>query len=401
MSNAAAPRSTVPDERLYEIDLLRFVAAVLVLLHHFVGRIAGWGPEGYPDLGGVLPHVTQYGFLGVDLFFVISGFVILMSSWGRPVGDYAVSRVVRILPAYWFAVTLALGLYMTTGHVWIRPGDDPDLSLLVYLPNMTMLQEGVGVQDLDPVYWTLWVELHFYALIALLVWRGVTYARCVAFMVAWLIGGQFVQETEFTFLKVLLIPEWAPYFIAGMAFYLMYRFGPNLALTLIALAGWALAVYHRSTTVNPDLKLPPYHQAVIAAGVTLAFLVMWLVATRRLRWLAWRHWVPVGALTYPVYLVHDTIGRVLWEEYRDDLGHWQQLGVSVAVTLTVSILIYRLVEKPVQRLLRPRLKAALEQIRRAEPAADAAPPTLLPHVSAPRRPAPGGPAGPLMAGSDR
>ena len=92
---------TRPPARLRELDLLRFVAAMLVMLHHYVGRLAGWGVQNHHNMPG-LAAVTHFGNLGVDLFFLISGFVILMSAWGRGVGDFAVSRVVRIFPSYWF-----------------------------------------------------------------------------------------------------------------------------------------------------------------------------------------------------------------------------------------------------------------------------------------------------------
>ncbi|MBO2454345.1 acyltransferase [Actinomadura barringtoniae] len=362
------PRQPRGQGRLRELDTLRFVAAAAVMMHHFVARSAGWGPENYYKLHG-LSQITQYGNLGVDLFFLISGFVILMSSWGRTMDQFAASRIVRIFPAYWFAVVLALVLWATTGVSQIAPGPEGRGPLDAFLPNLTMLQEGVGAQPMEGVYWTLWVELHFYILIAFLIWRGITYRRCVTFMVAWLLAGLFAQESDFKPLIVMLFPIWAPYFVAGMAFYLMWRFGPNLVLGLITLASWAMATYYRTTVINPDLKLPPSRDLAIPIGVTLAFLIMALVATRKLSWLGWRGGTVLGALTYPLYLVHETIGRVLWEFYRDNLTDWQLLGLCIAVALPSAYIVYRLVEVPSQKVLRPRMKAALARIREQSAAA--------------------------------
>ncbi|MFI0450833.1 acyltransferase family protein [Actinomadura sp. 6N118] len=359
-----ATPATAAHGRLHELDLLRFVAAAAVMLHHYVGEIVGWGPQGYDQMSGV-SQATQYGNLGVDLFFLISGFVILMSAWGRGVDRFAVSRVVRLFPAYWFAVVLVLMVYLATGLRWLPADEERRGALEAFLPNMTMLQSGLHVQSLEGVYWTLWVELHFYVLVAvaLLAKRGMTYGRCIAFMVAWLLAGVFAQEVDSTLLMALLVPTWAPYFVAGMAFYLMYRFGPNLALTLIIGFSWALATYHRTTVLNPVLALPETRNLAIPLGVTLVFAIMWLVSTRRMGWLGVRGATVLGALTYPLYLVHETLGRVVREQLGDALGSWETLGVSVVVALTVSYAVYRLVEVPAQGWLRPRLTTAFEQIR--------------------------------------
>ncbi|NDU77253.1 acyltransferase family protein [Actinomadura sp. DSM 109109] len=345
--------------RLRELDLLRFVAAVMVMLHHYVGRIAGWGVENHHAMP-VLAPAAHFGGLGVDLFFLISGFVVLMSVWGRSPGDFAVSRVVRIFPGYWFGVTFALVLFLALGESPIASHSP----LVAYLPNMTMLQEGVGAPNLEVVYWTLWAELHFYVLIALLVWRGVTYGRCVAFMVSWLLLAAFAEASRDAVASSLLMPGWAPYFIAGMAFFLVHRFGPNLLLWLIAGACWALAVHHRTTVVNAELRWPHLWESVVTGAVTFLFLLMAMVATHQFEMLRWRGLTVLGALTYPLYLVHESLGRALVELLGAHLGRWPLLGVCCAAALVSAYLVYRFVETPSQRWMRPRLKEALHRLRR-------------------------------------
>ena len=349
--------------RLRELDLLRFVAAVLVMFHHYVGRIAGWGVENHHAMP-VLAPVAHFGGLGVDLFFLISGFVILMSAWGRDLGDFAVSRIVRIFPGYWFGVTFALLLFLALGETPIASRSP----LVAYLPNMTMLQTGIGVPDMEVVYWTLWAELHFYVLIALLVRRGVTYGRCVAFMVAWLLLAVFAEGSRATLLSSLLMPGWAPYFIAGMAFFLVHRFGPNLLLWLIAAACWALAVHHRTTVVNHELVWPNVWESVVTGAVTFMFLLMAMVATHQFEMLEWRGFTVLGALTYPLYLVHESLGRALTELLGARLGRWPLLGVCCAAALVSAYLVHRFVEAPSQRWMRSRLKAALHRLRWEGPA---------------------------------
>ena len=91
--------------RYHEIGLLRFVAAFGVLLYQYVFR--GYhhdhlSPVDYPLLGSIF----QYGYLGVELFFIISGYVVLLSAYHKNVREFFLSRVIRLYPAFWIACTL-------------------------------------------------------------------------------------------------------------------------------------------------------------------------------------------------------------------------------------------------------------------------------------------------------
>ncbi len=364
-----------PERRLRELDVLRFVAAAAVMLHHFTGVPAPEWPGGsarhvFPELG----WATRYGFLGVELFFLISGFVILMSAWGRRPGDFAVSRFVRLFPAYWVGVTLSLAAYLVLNS-WVSFGPNTDGPLMRFIPNLTMLQEGIGSERMEVVYWTLYAELHFYALITLLVWRGITYGRCVAFMASWLLLSVFALESESGFAKVVLLWRYAPFFVAGMGFYLIYRYGPNLIVWLLIGAGWALGCYYDVRYNFPDFTVPGRSEYVIPAVVTVIFGIMALVATHRLAWLRWRGFTVLGMLTYPLYLVHQTVSRTFVPRLLPYMSRWAVLAVLIAGSLLLAYLIHVLVERPAQRSLRPRLKAAVAQIRSGgHPPATAGPP---------------------------
>jgi peptidoglycan/LPS O-acetylase OafA/YrhL len=348
-------------DRLREIDLLRFLAAMGVVIFHFAGfRGPGPWPEAslrlFPEVG----MVTRYGHLGVDLFFMISGFVILMSVWGRGVGDFAVSRVTRLMPAYWAAVLLGLGIWAVFG---LGHGSPEHV-----VPNLSMLQAGLGVQDVDPVFWTLWIELHFYALIAVLVGIGITYRRCLLFMGAWTLGSVFAEEANVKILQTLLQSTWTPFFVAGMALYLMYRFGPTLILWGFVGVSWILAVHW--TAWRTGVAFTASKGEVAAIGVTLIFLVMILVALGKLRWLNWRGLTVLGALTYPLYLTHSQIALPVLKYAAPAMSKWAALALVTAVSLLLAYLIYRLVERPGQAWMRRKLRESLASIREAD-AADA------------------------------
>jgi peptidoglycan/LPS O-acetylase OafA/YrhL len=364
-SPAQAARRAVG--RLRELDVLRFVAAAVVMLHHFTGVPAPEWPGGnarriFPELA----PVTRYGFLGVELFFLISGFVILLSAWGRKPGDFIVSRFLRLFPAYWVGVLLSLAAYLAFDS-WVPFGPNTDGPLKRLLPNLTMLQEGVGSQRMEVVYWTLYVELHFYVLIALFTWWGITFNRCVAFMTGWLLFSVFALESGENFLKVVLLWRYAPFFVAGMGFFLIYRYGSNIIVWLLIALSWALGCYYDVKYNFPDFTAAPHSLYIIPAGVTVVFAIMALVATHRLSWLRWRGLTVLGLLTYPLYLIHQTVSRTFVPRLLPHMGRWEVLAVLIAGALVSSYLIHVLIERPAQRLLRPRLKAALARIRAGDP----------------------------------
>ena len=98
--------------RLGALDALRFLAAMAVLGYHFTVRNSqAWGQspaEVFPNVGQWL----VYGSLGPELFLVISGFVILMTAWGRTVANVAASRIARLFPAHWSGVLLTEALLL-------------------------------------------------------------------------------------------------------------------------------------------------------------------------------------------------------------------------------------------------------------------------------------------------
>jgi peptidoglycan/LPS O-acetylase OafA/YrhL len=352
-----------PAARLREVDLLRFLAALAVLLYHYTGTIGGpWRQDNAREIFSPVSALTQFGYLGVELFFLISGFVILMSVWGRSMADFTISRIIRLYPAYWFAVLLIGALYLTTGEGRGKPEN--------IIPNLTMFQQGMGVQNASGVFWTLWTEMHFYALISILVLAGVTYQRCVTFMAAWTVLAVFAQETGTKVLQALLIPEYAPYFVAGMAFYLIHRFGPSLLLWGFAAFSWAASIRH----ALPIGTSEPYNIAPVDAWpalpilITLIYAVMALVATGRLRRLNWRGFATLGCLTYPTYLIHYEVAPPLARLLHPALPYWAATAAIAAIVLAAAYLIHRLIERPLSRWLKPRLRDSFDRLRVGDPA---------------------------------
>ncbi|GAA3958827.1 acyltransferase [Actinomadura viridis] len=351
-----------PTRRLHELDLLRFLAALAVLLYHYTGTTGGpWHDQNARELFAPTSLATQFGYLGVELFFLISGFVILMSAWGRTMADFTISRITRLYPAYWFAVLLIAAIYLTTGHGRGRPEN--------IIPNLTMFQQGMGIQNASGVFWTLWTEMHFYAFISILVLTGVTYQRCITFMATWTVLAIFAQETGAQPLQSLLIPQHAPYFIAGMALYLIHRFGPTLLLWGFTAFSWATSIRYAlpTATEHPYNIAPSNAWPAIPIAITLIYLTMSLAATGKLRHLKWRGFATLGCLTYPTYLIHYELAPPLADALHPALPYWAATTTIIAIVLTTAYLIHRLIERPLAAWLKPRLRDSFQRIRTTSP----------------------------------
>jgi len=365
-------------DRLYEIDLLRITAALSVVIYHytFSGYARHLTSIAYPALS----VVTRYGYLGVDMFFTISGFVVLLSAWGRRPHEFVISRIVRLYPAYWVAVTLTTIVAITLSRGLFR------VTPIQYVANMTMLNSVAHIANIDVVYWTLYTEIRFYFLIFVLAWVGITRSRVVALLWTWLAATAIIEAHVLpagiaTTLDILVQAQWSHYFIAGMALCLIYRTRFSWQLGAILALAYANAVYQ---AINfGHLVAGRYHQTlhspVIAAVITVIFIVMTLIALRVTRQLG-RPWFAVaGALTYPLYLVHAYNGFVIINLIGRYLNRWVLLVVMVAGMCTVAYAIHRLIEAR----LAGRLKRAL---------------TRLVGVIQPGPRPPAGPGGPVSGG---
>ncbi|MEU9308815.1 acyltransferase [Streptomyces sp. NPDC048256] len=357
-----APVRPRAESRLRALDGLRLLAALMVCFYHYAGKNGEVAQSWHQSPGQKFPTLSQfatYGSLGVQFFFLISGFVICMSSWGRSTGDFFRSRVARLYPAYWAAIVLvtAAGLILPVVASPLRSDE--------ILTNLTMLQQPMGVPRVLGVDWTLWVEVRFYALFALfVVWRGVTYRRVVIFCCLWTLAGVFARVADNPLTDELVMRDHAPYFIGGLAFYLIHRFGNDLLLWGIVGFSFLLGQRYSVTALWHPGPQGQFHRSpyVIQLIVLVAFVAVAAVALGWTSRANWRWLTVAGALTYPFYLIHEHLGwffiRVLYRDF--GLNAWLTFGTTVLSMLGIAWLLHRFVEKPVG----PRLKRALA-VRRA------------------------------------
>ncbi|MEU8209614.1 acyltransferase [Micromonospora sp. NPDC049044] len=353
-----APPARPDGDRLHMLDVLRFAAALSVVAFHvvpMVGLVYGVNVDSY--LGHVVAQATRYGWMGVPAFFVISGFVICMSSWGRRLSQFATSRAVRLLPAYVVAVLITAAILTVSP----TPGFNRP-SFTQVLTNLTMLQGLAGVPNLDTVYWTLLVEAKFYLLFAALVWAGLTYRRVVAFCGLWLVGALLAQASETRLLIELLEPKWAPLFVCGIVLYLVHRFGPNTLLWCMLAVSAILSARSIEVAAAEHSTTDPISTPVAVVLFAVALAVLTGVALGWTRKVRWPGTATLGALTYPLYLLHFHVVFLALRLGHGHLPGWLLLAGSLAGVLLLSYLVHRLVERPGSQAFRRGLKHAFEQL---------------------------------------
>lgn len=362
LSQATPSVSALLRPRLLLLDCLRLVAALAVVSYHYTAVFGSlfWGVpslEVFPKLSGI----TAYGALGVQLFFIISGFVILMSAYGRTIGQFASSRISRLFPAYWAAVILAALLLLV-----ITRGEMNKVTWTDALVNMTMLQQSIGVKSLDGVFWTLWVELLFYVAIAFFLWRGMTYRRLLAFIFLWPLLGMLSIQSGSGILQALLIPDYSPLFAVGMGLYLIHVHGHDLVRWMAVGINVALACHQTASRFLPGMSQSTGHELSpeVVWFVILGFAaVVALITTTPLRHAGWKWMGAAGALTYPLYLVHEMWGWWIIKSVHETIGNWPSVFLATACTLLLAWLIHRFIE----HRFASKLKKALLRSLTSEP----------------------------------
>lgn len=346
-------KSNIENNRMFQIDLFRFVAAMFVLLYHYTFR--GYAADGlskvnYPLLG----EVFKYGYLGVNLFFMISGFVITLSLKDRSAFDFIKLRFIRLYPAYWFCVSITfICIYLwggTTFHV----------TSFQYLVNMTMFNGFVNIPHIDGVYWTLMFELKFYILIGIfLLFRKRISIDVDMLIYSWLFLSllyvPFHKAMFFRLLNSILIFEYSSYFIAGILFYKMYKYKKKKYLFFIIIT-FILSSYMSVSRLHQKAIYynSSFSSEVVVGILFLSFFAMYLVSIKKIQFLNFFKMKKLGALTYSMYLIHQVNGYIFLNKM-NNINRWLSLFMLIGFVISAAYFVNKKIELPAGRYLKEKI----------------------------------------------
>ncbi len=339
------------------IQALRFVAALLVVVTHATFYVAERLVPGYP--------VWASGAAGVDVFFVISGFVMAVSSRtliGRSDGaqTFMLRRLSRIVPLYWVATTLKLAAVLAVPSAVLNAGLDPGHILRSYLFLPSYNEHG-ALQPVVGVGWTLNFEMFFYVVFALAMVLRVPPLPFVGLLFAGLSVAALFRQPDWVaaafWLDTILLE-----FVAGMAIAQLcmsgMRMPPAAAVSMVAV-GFVGLLWPWG--VVPDMMrvltwgIPA---ALIVGGV--AFLEPVLQGRVPARVLL------LGDSSYALYLFHPMIAPIAPVLLAKAALPNAPLSIVLSIALSIgsALVAYRFGERPVTAFLR----SAVEGHNRLKPA---------------------------------
>lgn len=301
------PVAAVTRRKIEGIELLRFLLAFGVMIYHygFYGPLAGKLPGVSPG-----PDWLVSGRFGVSAFFIISGFVIIYSAGTRGASAFALARLSRLMPAMLVCATI------TTLVLTLWPGSVPAPSLAVWARSASTLGLLAGSPYVDGSYWSITIELRFYVLVflMLLALQSTRYIRPL--VVGWM-GLSFVAMAfyDFTPLRLLTLSPHGGYFIVGVILYCWLILGDTRFTLLTMPTALVLCAWQSYVEFGPVAELSG-GQSTLVTGAGVA-----LVSFALVRLMAFGITDPrlgkaarlLGAMSYPLYLLHQALGYRLIE----------------------------------------------------------------------------------------
>jgi peptidoglycan/LPS O-acetylase OafA/YrhL len=306
--------------RFLALDTLRGIAILMVIFGHFL-----------PDrlvFGDVAYHVTSLGLGGVILFFLLSGYLIFRNVERQDTATFLSRRLFKIFPAYSVNVALIFALgYFNSDHA--------NWNLKLFLANLFMMQDVFGQESLSGVYWTLLIEIKFYALIALqyLVLRD---RGTITIMVS-LIAVNSVVWWARGYASLLL--TFFPTFYVGIQIYRAEqrnwdRIGVLRLSGSVALVAVSLLLFY---------QYYPFWSAAYLIGEAVALSLF-------LRWNIWNQTLNFfGRISYSDYLYHWSLGFLIFALIGTAttwVGNLATVVLAIAATTVLAYISYRYIEVP-------------------------------------------------------
>lgn len=341
--------SIKPNNYWLNIQYLRAIAAMMVVFHH------ARNPESW--LYNPIPSAT-FGQAGVDIFFVISGFIIYNISRDEAVGEFSIRRCVRVIPLYWCATLISLPFFYRRELVMM----DTDLLShvlfsLFFIPHYNMSHPTEIWPVLVPG-WTLNYEMFFYALFAFALWRGKTLQTLLICIPALVIAGLALKPTSppvVTYTDPIMLE-----FLAGV---LIARYRNLLSSSNIA---WLLPIGFIVIVAVPT----PGVWRLLAWGLPAAGIVAGAIAWEsRTSTFRNRPLRMLGDASYSIYLVHPIAIAVVAKVVQmlpltGPLQFAAMFSGSVIASALAGIVAHYVIERRLTRALNRRL---LRSVRTEHP----------------------------------
>ncbi|WP_436905916.1 acyltransferase family protein [Acinetobacter johnsonii] len=310
------------------IQVLRLIAALLVVITH----ITFYNHERLDQN----VSIWSFGAIGVDIFFIISGFIMVATSGiydGKPVHwkDFVKKRILRIVPMYWIATSIKVLALLSVPAMVLHAELDISRIIMSYL-FLPQFNPAGRFEPLLGVGWTLIYEMFFYAF--------------------------------FAFLSIFRMPDWPAvtmyfhpiilYFVAGMWIYHYYRKLSHKSMMIItAIIGVLFFILAFLLDMDVTAKAKSLAGFLLAIWIFLFFLAIEPLIHGRIP----RVLLFLGEASYVLYLFHPLFLPIIPEFFARymNVPAWFSVLISIPTALIGASIIHRIIEKPVTKWLKPKI----------------------------------------------
>ncbi|HEY5393503.1 MAG TPA: acyltransferase [Hanamia sp.] len=346
-----SPETGNKEIRFTEIDLLRLLSALSVALYHYTFFGFAYNDYTVRNCFPFISQVSKYGFLGFHFFFLISGFVILMSANNKTAKEFVISRFVRLYPAYWFCCSLTFFITFFLGKSLFK------VNFLQWLFNLTMFNGFFHTPYIDGVYWTLFVEMKFYIFIfGLLLFKQMRFLQY--YLGAWLIVSIFAYYHPIHTLMNYANAEYSAYFIAGATYYLIYSEGKSFYRIFLLIGSFLLAFKRGIVTsafMSNNYQIE-FNTGIILAIIASFFFIFLLISHNKTGFLRSKYFVYLGVLTYPLYLLHYNLGMIIFKITQNHVDHILILIITCFIMIMLAWIVHIKIEKKYSIILKKSLE---------------------------------------------
>ena len=322
------------------IDIIRAISAILIVLYHYTYRyneniyIIKTNSQLY------WPVEVSWGWGAIFTFFILSGFLLAKYILQPKVEirKFLTKRLLRLYPTYWVCMTITTLVLM-----FLFP--EAKVTFKEYVINLTMLASNFNMRLVDGAYWTMAYEIKFTVILSLIFvitqlnWRKliITVLLLLSIFEALLAGS---DNIIFKVLRVVLMIDWVPVFIAGMCIYCIQKQKNNKEWwCLLCLCIFAQLIRFSSIVANAFFIIS------LMLMYFLPILNSWSIPNK-----VYKFFEFIALLSYPLYLLHQMIGFTIIKSLKNiGLTGEMWIVIPIAISILMAYLIHRYIEIPTSK----------------------------------------------------
>jgi peptidoglycan/LPS O-acetylase OafA/YrhL len=359
--------------RIELLDSFRFIAVLCVLLYHLTDTWTSLYPY-----GNFFRHVFSFGYVGVQFFFMISGFVISYTLENTPnLLSFYRNRFARLFPPMLLCTFLTfITVCFLDDHLLFRNAHElknfvPSLTFIN--PTLWTLITNVDFHWVNGSYWSLWVEIQFYFISSMLYFlskrhffRNILLAGIAISVIKDVPINLLNNHLDYlqshglyTFFKgwrygneLFNITFYITWFMPGVIFYQLYK-GFKLSQNIFPVICSVIALYCLVSDTRAFFA-SSYSVMMIACILMFALFLLMIYQQKYLSFLENALLTRIGVISYSIYLIHEDIGVLLINKYGKYLGNWSPLSPFIIMVAVICFaeLSYRFYERRVALILR-------------------------------------------------